>query len=429
MRIAIIGAGATGLAAAWELQKKGHTITIYEKEALPGGLARGFRSDAWQDSVECFYHHWFKSDQSMLALTEELGLRDSVIFRKPKSVMFHKGKFYPFDTILAALAYPGLGFGFNKIRFGLVGLYLRMTRSWKALEQVTAENWMMRFAGESVYRSMWEPMMIGKFGEKYASQVNMAWLWARIHSRTPELGTFKGGFQAFFDRFCEILRSKEVRFCFDTPVTAIERKHDGEITVISADGSMVDFERVIVTASPGAFVKMTTDLPESYRNQLLQLKSMGAVVMIIALKHALSPEGYYWYNLPKTEGYPCLALVEHTNFVPKERFGGQTIIYAGDYLETDHEHFSLPKEQLLQKMLPALKKINPAFQDDWVIDSWKFTESYAQPIPFVGQSTLIPDLKTPVDGIYLATMSQVYPWDRGLNYAFRLGKDVSRLIL
>lgn len=428
MNIAIIGAGPAGMSAAWELQKQNHSVTVYEKEAVAGGLACGFKARNWQDSVESFYHHWFKSDSSMLHLMEELGLSDRVEFRKPVTVMYYQGRFYPFDTIFSALLYPGLGFGIHKIRFGLVGLYLRLTNNWRPMEKVTVHDWMTKYAGESVYKSMWEPMMLGKFGENYASRVNMAWLWARIHSRTTELGTFKGGFQAFFDLFTEKLRAKGVDFRFLTPAESIQKEADGQFAV-TADGSTERYDRVIVTTSPDGMLAMVRDLPESYQAALRGQTSMGAVVMIISIKHPLSPQGYYWYNLPKQEGFPCLALVEHTNFVPKERFDGETILYAGDYLEPDHENFRLSKEELLAKILPGLKRINPEFDESWVNDAWKFSAPYAQPVPLLNHSQKILPFETPLDGMFLATMSQVYPWDRGTNYAFQLGKDVSRVIL
>jgi protoporphyrinogen oxidase len=426
MKIAIIGSGLTGMTAAWNLRKQGHEVTVFEKEKEPGGLARGFREPQWQDSVECFYHHIFTGDSDILSLFKDLGVSNSVEFRSPKTVMYYRGKFYPFDSIPSAILYPGLGLG-SKIRFGFVGLYLRLFSPWKEMEKVTAEEWMLKYAGEHVYRSMWEPMMLGKFGEKYAKEVNMAWLWARIHSRSTSLGTFRGGFQTFINIFSEKLIANGVEIRFESNVTQIKRQKESSITV-TADGKNDDFDRVIATISPAAFSAISPDLPADYRQSLLDLKNMGAVVMVLSLKHPLSPEGYYWYNLPKSEGFPFLSLVEHTNFVPRERFGNETIIYAGDYLETDHEYFSLPKNKLLQRVLPGLKKINPNFEEDCVINSWKFSAKYAQPIPFINQSEHIPSIETPINGLYLASMSQIYPWDRGMNYAVRMGNTVARMI-
>ena len=129
-KIAIIGCGISGMTLAKRLSEAGHKVEIFEKESAPGGIARGFKAEGWQDSVEFFYHHWFKKDSDLLGLIDELGLKDRVKFHTPTTVMYHKGKFYPFDSIPAAIAYPGLGFGIHKIRFGLAGLYLRLTKGF-----------------------------------------------------------------------------------------------------------------------------------------------------------------------------------------------------------------------------------------------------------------------------------------------------------
>jgi protoporphyrinogen oxidase len=188
------------------------------------------------------------------------------------------------------------------------------------------------------------------------------------------------------------------------------------------------FDRVLVTTSPSLMAKICPGLPDAYLKGLLELKSMGAVVMVLSSKHRLSEQGYYWFNLPKEAGFPFLALVEHTNFVPPENFGGDRILYAGDYLEQGHEYFSLSNEQLLEKFLPAFQKINPAFTREWVKKVWVFKTNYAQPVPLVNHSKNIPAIQTPVDGLYFASMSQVYPWDRGTNFAVEIGRRAARMM-
>ncbi len=162
---------------------------------------------------------------------------------------------------------------------------------------------------------------------------------------------------------------------------------------------------------------------------LLDLKSMGAVVMVMALKQQLSEEGYYWYNIPKSAGFPFLALVEHTNFLPAEHFGGEHIVYAGDYLETDHEYFNLSQDELLERFLPVLPKINPKFKPEWVRKTWLFRTAYAQPVPLVNHSQNIPAIQTPLQGLFFASMSQVYPWDRGTNFAVEIGRRAARMMI
>lgn len=451
--IAIIGAGVGGMAAAYDLRRQGHQVTIFEAGSQVGGLASGFKEPNWDWSVEKFYHHWFASDKHMLGLIEELGWSDQVLFPRPYTVMYHNGAFHPFDSILKAILYPGLGFGINKARFGLVGLYLRLTTNWRALEKHTVDAWMRRWAGNKVYEMMWEPLMFGKFGENYARQVNMAWMWARLHARTTRLGTFQGGFQAFMDKFAGRLKEMGVQFEMNTVVQHITPLPEGglELTVDarqSTDGSIragdnppmttsaaqpteagaQRFDQCLVTTSPGLLARMAPDLPPGYLQGLLSLKNMGAVVMVLALKHQISEQGYYWYNIPKSAGFPFLALVEHTNYVGSEHFGGEHIVYIGDYLEPGHEYFKLSQEELLERFLPALPKFNPAFQRDWIRKTWLFRTDYAQPVPLLNHSQNIPSIQTPIPGLFFASMSQVYPWDRGTNFAVEIGRRAVTLM-
>ena len=427
-KTAIIGAGIGGMSAAYDLAKIGKKVVIFEASDHVGGLAAGFKEPHWDWTVERFYHHWFHSDEHMLGLIDELGWTDKVIFPKPTTVMYYRGKFYPFDSIPAALMYPGLGWGFNKIRFGLIGLYLRLTNNWQALEKTTVDAWMRKWAGDKVYESMWEPMMIGKFGEKFARVVNMAWFWARLHARTTRLGTFEGGFQVFADKFAERLKQMGVTILLESHVTEIKAADESEISITTGEGQTYNFSQALVTTSPGLLARLAHGLPQSYLDGLLSLNSMGAVVMVVSLKHQLSQEGYYWYNIPKSAGFPFLSLVEHTNFVKPEYFGGDHILYIGDYLPKDHAYFDLTKEELEQRFLPHLKKFNPDFSPDWVKKTWLFRTKYAQPVPLVNHAKNIPAIRTPIPGLYFASMSQVYPWDRGTNFAVEIGRRAANMM-
>jgi len=427
MKIAIIGAGIGGMAAAWDLVKAGHTVTIFESASYVGGLAAGFKEPNWDTSVERYYHHWFASDSDMLGLMDELGLRERVVFRRPFTVMYHKGKFYPLDSILKALTFPGYGGFFGMARFGLVTVYLRYLAKWQPLEKYTAHEWLNKYYGPRLYDTMLEPMLQGKFGPHY-KEVTMAWFWARFKTRTTTLGTYQGGFQAFADQFAACLAEKGVRILLNTAIQEIHPGTNGKVTLQLADATE-DFDQCLVTTSPGLLARLAPKLPESYLGGLLSLKNMGAVVLVLSLKHQLSEEGYYWYSLPKSAGYPFLALVEHTNFVPPEHFGGEHIVYIGDYLDLDHENFKLSQEELLERFLPHLTKFNPKFERSWINKTWLFRTPYAQPIPLANHSRNIPEIQTPMPGLFFASMSQVYPWDRGTNFAVQIGRKAAKIML
>ncbi len=425
MKIAIVGAGYGGMAAAFDLVKAGHQVTIFEGSEIVGGLAAGIREPGWDWSLEKFYHHFFQTDADLLGLANELGLSDEVIFVRPKTVVHHEGDFYPLDSPLTALTFPGFNL-LDIARFGFVTVYLRYLASWKAMEKHKADTWLRKAYGNKLYDTMFEPLLVGKFGPHY-KEVNMAWFWARFKARSTKLGTFKGGFQHFAETLADHLRKMGVDIRLKTPISQIKPAENG-LTLVLPEGEE-SYDQCLVTVAPGLLARMAPDLPENYLKGLLSLKSMGAVVMILALKHQLSTKGYYWFNLPKSAGYPFLALVEHTNFMDKAHYGGENLVYCGDYLDPSHEYFKLSKEELLERFLPALKRINPAFEADWVRQSWLFKTNYAQPVPLVNHSGNIPAIQTPLPGLYFASMSQVYPWDRGTNFAVQIGRKAAKEML
>jgi protoporphyrinogen oxidase len=426
--IAILGAGVAGMAAAWDLARAGHTVDLYEAEPTVGGLAAGFKDDGWAWSLEKFYHHWFESDADLLRLADELGVREKVIFPRPKTSYWIDGQILRSEMNASALSLP-ISWP-AKIRLGLCGVYLKfLTKDWRSLEQITAHEWFMRYMGEEAYGKFFRPLLIGKFGALY-QQVNMAWMWARIYTRTLRLGTYQGGFQAFLDDLAAAITAKGARLHLKTPITAIGEQ-DGKPT-ITVNGETKAYDRVISTGSPGLMLKLAPALKATpYGEQMAKLQSIGAICVVLALKQSVLTDGTYWLNLPattpdkRTSQFPFLALVEHTNFLPKENYGGDVLVYCGDYIPPDHEYFSLSDDQLVERFLPALAKVNPQFQRNWVRKAWVWRAPYAQPVPGVNHSQAIPPLKTPLPGVYWASMSQVYPWDRGTNYAVELGRRVA----
>jgi hypothetical protein len=61
--------------------------------------------------------------------------------------------------------------------------------------------------------------------------------------------------------------------------------------------------------------------------------------------------------------------------------------------------------------------------------AWRFAEPAAQPIVTVGYADRIPPLRTPAPGLVLANTTQVYPEDRGTNYAVRLGEQAAATLV
>ena len=430
-RVAIIGGGVAGLTAAYDLTRPAaqprYAVTIFEGAPELGGLAAGFKGrPEWEWPLEHYYHHLFLSDRAMLGLLDEIGFAQALKSYRPNTAIHTQGKNYPLDSVTRVLRFPLIPF-VDRVRMGMVIGYLRYHpgKPWRAFDKILADEWLRAKMGSKAYEAAWEFQLQGKFGAHY-KQVNLAWFWARVYARTPKLAYFDGGFQAFVDHLAGRVRSQGAQIRTGAVVEAIRPRPGGGYDVVTG-GQAQSFDRVLSTTSPELMQRLAPDLPDAYLGQLGRLNSMGAVVLTVALDRKLTEE-MYWISLPKREGIPFLALVEHTNMIDPARYGGDHLLYLGDYLPPDHRYFDLSAEELLDEFAPHLVKFNPAFRREWVTGAWVHSAKYAQPVPPAGYLEMIPDVRTPLPGLYFASMSQVYPWDRGTNYAVELGRKVAALM-
>jgi protoporphyrinogen oxidase len=421
MKIAIIGSGFTGLAAAQKLTSKGYTVTIFEKEMVAGGLAQGFKAKGWKWPLERHYHHLFTSDNAVLNFAKRLNV--PVDFKKPVTSTFIDGASYQIDNPVSLMKFPKLSF-IDRTRVGLVILYLKLNPFWESLEGVPAYHFLKSTMGESVWRVLWEPLFKKKFGKDY-KKLPASWFWARIKKRSSFLGYPRGGFQWLIDKSVENILKNKGKILFGSEVTQISTH--GLVFELTVNGKKYIFDKVICTLPSKPFVKISTGLPNQYKKQLLGLQGIGAVNLVLELDNRFMQDDTYWLNINEMD-YPFLCLVEHTNYINKNKYNNRHLLYIGNYLPVSHKYFKKDKNALIKEFLPHLKKINPEFSTSWLKNSYLFKAPFAQPLVTLNYSKRLPDLTTPIEGLYLANIQQVYPWDRGTNYSVELGNKVAELI-
>lgn len=425
MKIAIIGAGFTGLAAAYVLAKKHHEVTVFEQDDKPGGLAMGYQEDKWTWSLEKHYHHWFTNDYSILNLAKEIG--HEVITKRPKTSVYVNGKIYQLDSPLSVLRFPQLSI-FARLRMGITIAMFKIDPFWKALEKYNASQVLPKLMGQKAYQMIWEPLFINKFGE-YAGNVSLAWFWARIKKRTPTLAYPKGGFLQFAQAFAKAVEKNGGKILFETEVVKLSSTGKPEISFKNKEAKIKNerFDAIIVTLPSFIFLKIAKDLPKEYQQKLRQLKHLGATNLVLRLSQPFFSDGTYWLNVcDKTA--PVMAIVEHTNFMDKQNYNGEYLLYLGNYKAADDVFFSMTKEEILKLFDPYLKRVNPNYAKS-LIGSEFFKNPFAQPVIPVNYSKIIPPFATPLPNVFLGNIEQVYPWDRGTNYAVELGEKIADYVI
>tara|TARA_Y100001936_G_C16080983_1_gene677809 strand:+ start:272 stop:1606 length:1335 start_codon:yes stop_codon:yes gene_type:complete len=432
--IAIIGAGAAGLSAAFYLSKEKYNITIFESAPFVGGQASTINING--GLLERGYHHLFTNDYSIIQLMKDLNISNKMKWYPSKVGTYINGKTHPTTSPLDLLRFSPLPFR-ERIKLGLFSLKIKNIKNWRKLEQFTANEWLERNLGGESYHKFWKPLLRAKFGDYY-DQIGMPWFWSKMQTRFASrkgkipvsflnkevLGYPEGSFETIFDQMKIYFNQNNINLLLSTPVTKITPQEDSKIKLDYHENESRksrNFDLVLSTTPSFIFSKLI-DLPKIYLKKINSAHYIGALVMIIELQKKLTD--HYWVNIVD-ENIPFLGLIEHTNMISKKLYGNKNLIYLTNYLDRNHKYFSLSNSEMLEVYLPHLKKFNKDFSEKWITNYHMNSLSAAQPIIGKNYSKNIPQHNTPIKNLFLANTTQIYPEDRGTNYSIRMGKEIA----
>jgi protoporphyrinogen oxidase len=442
VRIAVIGAGVTGLVAALRLGQQGHDVTVYERWPGLGGQAATLDVGSGH-LLERYYHHWFTSDTHVLALCEELGLTDLVEWHSSRMAVFVDGRSRPFTTPLDLLRFGSLSLR-DRLRMGVAVLRLQRSKApVTAYEHETAKDWITREMGQGPWDKVWGPLLRGKFGSR-AGDISMAWMWGKLVTRRKlegkaatgeKLGYPSTSFEPLFTALEKAITELGGRVLLDTPVARVEeglrvrtgapgsfRRGTDPTSFAVEDEAGETYDAIIATVPSDVFTGLAGPLLDrEYQARLDQTEYHAAVCLLLELDRPFSD--FYWTNIADAS-LPFVGIVEHTNLVSPDRYDGRRFVYVANYVEQDSPLLALDAHALLAAYLDGLRKVNPAFDPSWVLASWRHVEHAGQPVVTVGYQDRIPSFDTGVPGLLLANTTQIYPEDRGTNYAVREGEQV-----
>jgi len=430
MRIGIIGAGLAGLVAGRELARAGHQVVLSDEAGEPGGLAGTFPFAGTR--LEKFYHHVFTTDLETIQLIRDLGLEAELVWRETPMGMYQGGRLFKFATPWDLLRFKPLSFC-NRLRFGLAILYLAKVRRWQKYEHVRAADWMRRVYGRQAWEKVLGPLLHGKFGE-FAPEIGMAWFYSRIHTRAgsrtqgmtkESLGYLRGSFQVMHDALAASVRAAGADLRLGERIESVRVEGERAVGWRGPRGPE-DFDAVLATQAPPALLPLLPgNLNGAYWDKLRRIQYLGNVCAILSLKRSLSP--IYWMNIPDLDS-PFIAVIEHTNFIAPEVYQGRHVLYLSSYLPTSHPRYQADSEKLLEEFFGYLPRVIPGFTPQEVTDARIFHAPFAQPVIRAGYADNLVGHASPLTGLYLANMAQIYPEDRGMSYSIRLGRAAARAI-
>ena len=426
MKIAILGAGFTGLSAALKLAQAGHQVTVFESEPQVGGLAGGFKYPSWEWTLEKFYHHWFLSDKFVHNMALEL--HQQVLNITPETNIYIKSRILPIDSPASLLRFPYLSM-VDKLRTSAVLAFLKLSSTEKPFEGKLALPWIKKWMGRGATKIIWDPLFEGKFGN-LKNEVTLPWFWGRIKKRSKTLCYPEGGIAGFAQKIAGAVEKAGGKILLNSEVTSLRQKANSlQLTAYGSKRSAVSgqlvFDKVIVTLPTPVFTKITPSLPKAYVKKISSIPHLTAQNLILVLEKPFL-KGSYWLNINKP-GFPFLLLAEHTNFMDPKHYGGDHILYIGNYLPDGHPYLKMSAKELLKIYDPFLKRINPSYQLS-AVSCQLFTQPFAQPVITPSYLKNVPGMATPLKNVYLANMDMIYPWDRETNYAIELGEKVAEFV-
>ena len=423
-KIAIIGSGASGLSLAYELQKIGFNVDIYEKSSKLGGIAGAIELS--KGRIDRFYHHLFKSDKYILDFLKENNIPVEVIFKRTITGHIWDNQYFDISSIYKLKKSKLLSnYGFLRLLIG--GAIIKYLPTNKKLNKKLVYKFSKRLFGKEAALKIWDPLLNFKFG-KFAKFMPYSWLRARIQDRTIELGYLNKGFELIYDYLAKQIKSNNGNVFTETTIKNIKLNSNNEKLIIN--GKIYD--RAVITTSP----KVNKDILKDINYKSKPIKYLGAICGV--LEFDKKPIKSYWLGIADTNkrnksSYKnFLAAISYAELDEEWNKSGKPTwpLYLASYC-TEKHFMKYSYDEWKNKMINAAIELNKLSSLDNInennIINFKLSfAEYAQPILSPGEN-LVPNPEK-AKYCYFANMHNIFPNDRGQNRSFYLGKTISKKI-
>jgi protoporphyrinogen oxidase len=419
--VAIIGGGILGISIGYFLSQQGLQVEIFEASPVLGGLAGPLYLEDGT-AVDRFYHAILSGDSHLRQLCTELGIADRFRFCETKMGFFYQGQIHSMNNVVEFLRFPPLNW-IDRFRLGLTVLYAQYVRDWRKLESIPVDQWLTRLSGRRTYENIWRPLLKAKFDGSFAD-TPATYMWARLvrtkstrggANQKEESGHLIGGYITLIRAMVEQIEAAGGKIHLHCPVQEVVIEQ-AKLQGIRLGEEIRSFSRVVVTMQAPIFRRLIPAASSDYHDFLSKTDYLGIICPLLVLDRSLT--GYWTLNITDDK-IPFTGVIETTTYINPQYVGGHHLIYLPKYTAPGSSWQQMSDDEIREIWLQNLEKMFPHFQRSWIRYFVVHRERYVEPLHGLNSTHLIPEIKTPIDNLYLATTAQIYP-------ALTNGESVSR---
>ena len=431
MKIAIVGGGLTGVSLGYFLSREGASVDIFEASSVLGGLAGPLVLEDGT-AVDRFYHAILPSDDHLWQLCKELGIGDALRFQQTKNAFFVDGGIHSMNSAVEFLRFKPLKF-LDRVRLAATIVRAQLVRDWQSLESISVERWLRRWSGNSTFSTLWHPLLTAKFDGHY-DRVPATWMWSRLvrmkstrsgANQRESAGHLVGGYATLLSAMAARIRAAGGRIHLNCPVQEIVVE-DRHVVGVRVGQQFWSGGPVISTMQAPVFRRLIPGAPEDYQKSLSAVSYLGILCPLIVLDRPLS--GYWTLNIADSR-VPFTGIIETTAYIDPKYVGGHHLVYMPKYTAPGSQWQTLSDAEILEVAMVSLKQIIPDFDRRTVRYALVHRERYVEPLHYLDSKASMTEVETPVEGLYLATTSQIYPSLTNGEAIARHARHVSTLIL